>query len=142
MTILPMTMDDYDEAVALWEDTPGIGLSNADGPQAVARYLKRNPGMSQVARGAGGVLEGTLLCGHDGRRGFLHHLVVRPESRGRGIGHALVARGLAALRAEGIDKCHLFVYQENHLGRGFWTAEGWEERVTLVTMSKDIPVTE
>lgn len=141
--IQPMTMADYSEAFALWESTAGIGVSAADQPQAIARYLARNPGMSFTARCAETrALEGTLLCGHDGRRGYLHHLVVRPQSRGRGIGRALVERGLAALQAEGIDKCHLFVYKENSAGRDFWTAEGWSERVTLVIMSKDIPLVE
>ena len=141
MNIAPMTMADYAEALALWKATPGIGMSRADEPEAIARYLARNPGMSLVAREpAGGALVATLLCGHDGRRGYLHHLVVRPDCRGQGVGRALVERGLAALQAEGIDKCHLFVYKENDLGRAFWSASGWEERVYLVIMSKDIPL--
>lgn len=140
MCIQAMTIADYDEAYALWEATEGIGLSAGDSRAAIQRYLERNPGMSFVARSEAGVLEGTLLCGHDGRRGFLHHLVVHPASRRRGLGRELVARGLAALRAEGIDKCHLFVYKENLAGRAFWTAEGWSERITLVLMSKDIPL--
>ena len=28
--IMPMTMGDYDEVIALWKATPGIGLSDAD----------------------------------------------------------------------------------------------------------------
>lgn len=138
MHIQPMTMADYDAVYALWDACEGIGLSAGDTREAIQRYLTRNPNMSFVARAEDGEVEGALLCGHDGRRGLLHHLAVRPASRGRGIGRALVAQALDALRAEGIDKCHIIVYKENHAGRAFWTAEGWAERVTLVLMSKDI----
>ncbi len=33
---------------------------------------------------------GAILSGHDGRRGFVHHLVVLPEVRRQGIGQQLV----------------------------------------------------
>jgi ribosomal protein S18 acetylase RimI-like enzyme len=37
-----------------------------------------------------GVILGAVLCGNDGRRGYLHHLAVAAEWRRRGIGKALV----------------------------------------------------
>jgi putative acetyltransferase len=145
MRITEMSMDDYDEVYALWKASEGIGLSSADGPEAIARYLARNPRMSFVAReesgptgGQPGPVIGAALCGHDGRRGYLHHLAVRPDCRGQGLGSALVERCVQALAAEGIDKCHLFVYKLNEGGRAFWSKTGWSERVTLVLMSKDI----
>ncbi|HEX9018928.1 MAG TPA: GNAT family N-acetyltransferase [Anaerolineaceae bacterium] len=133
-----LTMQDYEDAVALWRSTEGIGLSSADSREAITAYLERNPGMSFVARGQQGELLGAVLCGHDGRRGYLHHAAVRADFRGQGIGQALVECCLGALQAVGIDKCHLFVYKDNHAGREFWEKTGWVERVTLVLMSKDI----
>jgi ribosomal protein S18 acetylase RimI-like enzyme len=138
MNITEMAMTDYEEAYALWQACEGIGLSAADAPERIARYLARNPGMSFTARDVHGRLVGTVLCGHDGRRGYLHHLAVDAGSRGQGIGRALVARSIAALRAEGIDRCHLFVYRKNQGGRAFWRNIGWEERVTLAIMSYDV----
>jgi ribosomal protein S18 acetylase RimI-like enzyme len=136
VNILEMTIADYAEVYDLWAATEGVGLSSADAPEAIAAYLARNPGMSFVAREASGALVGAVLCGHDGRRGFLHHLAVRPECRGQGAGRALVERCLAALSAEGIEKCHIFVYRGNQAGRAFWEKLGWDERTTLVIMSK------
>jgi len=133
----PMSMADYDEALALWQASEGVGLSQADSREAIARYLERNPGLSFAAR-AGGELVGAVLAGHDGRRGFLHHLAVKPAYRRQGIGRALTERCLAALRAEGIEKTHLFVYAENHAGRQFWRSLGWYERPELVIMSKNL----
>ncbi len=139
-TIRPMTIADYDAVIALWSASEGVGLSRADSRESVARYLERNPGLSLVAcvNEVPGVLAGAVLCGHDGRRGFLHHLAVDPQFRKRGLGRSLVARCIEGLAAEGIDKCHLFVFNENNEGRSFWLRCGWYTRPELVTMSIDI----
>ncbi len=136
--IREMNISDYDDALALWKSTEGMGLSAADSREAIARYLERNPGMSFVARAENGELVGAVLCGHDGRRGLLHHLAVRRDCRGKGLGRKLAERGLAALRGAGIDKCHLFVRRDNPSGQSFWAQAGWYERTDLVLMSKDI----
>jgi len=137
--IHPMNIQDYDDCLTLWQATEGMGLSKADSREAIDRYLARNPGMSFVARDGDGYLVGAVLCGHDGRRGMLHHLAVRTDCRGQGLGRELVERGMAALEQEGIDKCHLVVYQNNAGGRTFWLRTGWFERPELVLMSKNIP---
>jgi predicted N-acetyltransferase YhbS len=84
----------------LWERSEGVGLSAADERAPIDAFLKRNPKLSFVAA-AGDELIGTVLCGHDGRRGLIHHLVVAPEHRRRGVGAALLKSGLVALRGAG-----------------------------------------
>jgi N-acetylglutamate synthase len=138
MRIRAMEVADYEAVIALWQSCEGIGLSAADASGPVARYLARNPGMSFIALAEDGQVVGAALCGHDGRRGYLHHVAVAPDRRGQGLGEELVARCLQALQGEGIDKCHLFVYTDNHSGRAFWKKVGWLERDTLVLMSKDL----
>jgi N-acetylglutamate synthase len=133
-----MTFEDYPAVLALWQATEGMGLSRADAPEAIRAYLERNPGLSLVAHDDLGELVGAVLCGHDGRRGMLHHLAVHPGWRKRGLGRALVRRCLAGLAAAGIDKCHLVVYAANQAGRAFWLRTGWYERPELVLMSADI----
>jgi N-acetylglutamate synthase len=137
-TIRAMTMDDYPAVIALWQATEGMGLSQADSPERIRQYLARNPGLSLVAFSPRGDLIGAVLCGHDGRRGLLHHLAVHPDWRKLGVGRALVCRCLEGLAAAGIDKCHLFVYEKNQAGRSFWLRTGWYERPELVLMSTDI----
>jgi N-acetylglutamate synthase len=121
-------------ALELWRRTEGIALTDADEPAALARYLARNPGLSFVAWD-GGVMVGAVLGGHDGRRGFLHHLAVVPAHRLRGIGRSLVERALAAMRHEGIGKCHLLVVAGNEGGRRFWERLGWNGRADVELMS-------
>ena len=135
---LSFTEGDYDEAMALWRRCEGVALGRADAREHVAAYLRRNPGFSFVARGEDGALAGAVLCGHDGRRGYLHHLAVEPGCRGRGIGRALAARALDAVRAAGLEKCHLFVLAGNAAGRRFWARAGWRERTDLVIMTADL----
>jgi len=133
--IRPFTMADYPAAYALWQETEGIRLSSADEPEAIARYLQRNPGLSFVAYHEH-QLVGAVLCGHDGRRGFLHHLAVARPYRGHGVGRALVEHALHALAECSIAKCHLFVLQHNQQAVQFWRHLGWIERVELIVFSK------
>ena len=93
ITFRPMTIEDYPAAYALWQNAEGVGLSSADQFESIASYLARNPGISQAAYDKD-VLVGVMLCGHDGRRGYIHHLVVADSHRGQKIGRKLVERGL------------------------------------------------
>ncbi|MFS8630463.1 MAG: GNAT family N-acetyltransferase, partial [Bacillales bacterium] len=98
----------------------------------------RNPLLSFVAvlPNQENKIIGTSLCGHDGRRGYLYHVVVSDLYRNRGIGKSLVAKSLSGLKEQGIHKCHLFVYAKNELGKQFWTSTGWTLRKDIVIMSK------
>lgn len=126
---------DIPAALALWQGTPGIGLRDADNPQSLARYLRRNPGCSFVALTATGELAGVSLAGHDGRRGYLHHVAVPPALRKQGVGRRLVEHCLAALKAEGIDKVNFWVRAGNADGMAFWNRVGGRERDDLVVVS-------
>jgi ribosomal protein S18 acetylase RimI-like enzyme len=135
IVIREMTVQDYAEVLALWQTSEGVGLSDADSEEGVARYLHRNPGLSFVARD-GEHLVGAVLCGHDGRRGYIHHLAVGESHRRQGLGRALVERCLSALRRDGIDKCHIFVFADNRDTVAFWKRIGWTQRVELIMMSQ------
>jgi ribosomal protein S18 acetylase RimI-like enzyme len=135
MVIREMTIRDYDEVAGLWQSSQGVGLSDADSREGVARFLERNPGLSFVARD-GEHLVGVVLCGHDGRRGYIHHLAVSKSHRRKGLGRALVGRCLSALRQDGIGKCHIFVFGDNQDTVAFWKDIGWTQRVELLMMSQ------
>ncbi|MDE7390276.1 MAG: GNAT family N-acetyltransferase, partial [Lachnospiraceae bacterium] len=115
MEIRPMTIADYDEVFAMWQITTKRALSEADSRENIDFYLKRNEGMSQVAL-ADGRIVGTVLCGHDGRRGFIHHMAVREEYRRHNIASLMAKKALSALAESGIEKTHIFCYTNNNLG--------------------------
>lgn len=129
-----MTIADYDEVRALWQQSEGIDLSGADSRSSITRFLERNPGLSFVARD-GKQLVGAVLCGHDGRRGYIDHLAVRKSHRRQGIGRMLASRCLYNLMQNGIQKWNLFVREDNQDAIAFWSKLGWQQRVELVTMS-------
>jgi N-acetylglutamate synthase len=133
-TMRPMLAADYEAAMALLRRSCGVQLRDADSFEAIARYLARNPGLSFVAEIDGGVA-GCVFGGHDGRRGYLYHLVVDAPHRGWGIGRALVSRAMSALASEGIAKIHIDVLQQNEEGMRFWRAVGLSERGDIARMS-------
>lgn len=136
--IQEMTPSDIDDALALWQGMEGIGLDEVvDSPQGIGQHLARNPGLSFVAT-VDGDLAGTILGGHDGRRGYLHHLAVAERHRRGGIGRGLVDRSLHALRELGIRRCHVFVFEEGAAAQAFWNAIGWERREHLSIMTRNI----
>lgn len=130
------SLGDYDEVMQLWKHTEGVGLNESDERPAIAAFLERNQGLSRVAVTPEGKIVGALLCGHDGRRGYLHHLAVAPEYRRQGIGQALVETCIGELKTLGIPKCNLFLYSNNDSGRLFWKRRGWDAREDLVVVQK------
>jgi ribosomal protein S18 acetylase RimI-like enzyme len=124
MNIREMTIRDYDEIIELFRNTPGISVREADSRDATEAYLKRNPSLSFVAVGDSKVI-GCIMGGHDGRRGYLQHLVVLPEYRNQGIGEKLFMACITALQKIGISKTHIFVFKTNDLANKFWPDKGW-----------------
>ena len=137
MDIREFLPEDYDNAVALWQRCEGIGLSAADERCPLTRFLERNPGLCFVAFD-NDELVGTILCGNDGRRGYLYHLAVDPRYRHQGLGKQLMERSLKELKAAGIDKSHIMVFGSNESGLKFWKGAGWKTRPEIVLMSFDI----
>lgn len=137
VSIRAMTPADYDEVLRLWQSCDGIGLSSADSRENITQYLDRNPGMSFVAERQGEII-GAVLCGHDGRRGLIHHMAVAKHARRQGIGAALEKCCIDSLCSVGIGKCHIMVMADNAEGAGFWRRLGWQDRTTIRLMSKDV----
>ena len=137
IAIREMNIDDYEPVYSLWTVIDRIGLSDADSKEGIKRFLVRNPGLSFIACD-GEQIVGAALCGHDGRRGYIHHLVVAKSHRKQGIGKSLVGRCMYALMRIGIAKCHLFVFDDNQEAIKFWNKVGWTERVELMMMSQHL----
>lgn len=126
-----MTIDDYDGVYALWTKIRGFGLRSVDDSrEGIDRFLKRNPTTSVVAYEDGKVV-GSILCGHDGRRGCLYHVCVDEDYRRRGIGRAMVGMAMEALKKEEISKVSLIAFTKNDVGNAFWNTIGWTRRLDL-----------
>ncbi len=125
--IQPMREDDYDDVRALWMTIRGFGIRALDDSREdVARFIRRNPTTSVVAR-ADGRIVGSILCGSDGRQGALYHVCVAREYRRRGIGTRMVGYCMERLREMGINKVSLIAFVDNSAGNAFWRQIGWKK---------------
>lgn len=131
MKIRKMATGDYEAVFSLWKETAGMGLrSQDDSREGIERFLARNPNTCFVAE-VNATVSGVILCGHDGRRGYIYHMAVAQMYRKKGIGHRLLSTALSALRAEGINRAALVVYKNNAQGNSFWESEGFSLRDDL-----------
>ena len=138
MLIRPMSMLDYDAVYTLWLHTPGMGLNATDDSrEGIDRYIRRNPTTCFVAEVEGSII-GVILSGHDGRRGYIHHMAVDMASRRQGIGSTLLEQALSALKAEGITKVALVVFARNQLGNAFWEKHGFITRDDILYRNREL----
>ena len=124
-TTRALTIEDYEPVVELWRRTDGIILSDTDAKEPMRRFLSRNPDLSLVAERNDEVI-GAILCSHDGRRGYLHHLAVDQRYRRQGLGGELVQQCLSLLQCEGIVKGNIFILEDNEGGVAFWGRNGFK----------------
>jgi ribosomal protein S18 acetylase RimI-like enzyme len=137
MKLSRLVTADYDNAVSLWRHAQGMGTSGIETAEAFSSFLKRNPALSFKITDRGKIV-GTILCGHDGRRGYLHHLSVAAGYPNQSIGKTLIDRSLDGLNRIGIRKCHIFISVSNKAGQEFWRSVDWNEQGDLTVFSHDI----
>ena len=133
-----MTIEDYEKVYQLWLSCAGMGLNNLDDSRnGIAKYLDRNPNTCFVAEKSEEII-GVIIAGHDGRRGFIYHTAVNPDYRNQGIATKLVDAAMAALKANGVNKVALVVFDRNKVGNEFWEKTGFTVREDLVYRNKAI----
>jgi ribosomal protein S18 acetylase RimI-like enzyme len=74
-----------------------------------------------------------LMAGHDGHRGWLHHVATASEHRGRGYARRLLAHAESYLAALGIPKINLQLRSDNEAVTGFYEELGYrvEPRIQM-----------
>lgn len=131
IVIREMKQEDYEEIYKLWNTINGFGMRSIDDSrEGIERFIKRNPTTSVVAE-IDGKIVGTILCGHDGRRGCFYHVCVQKEYRTYGIGKSMALAAMQALQKEHINKVCLIAFKSNEVGNRFWKSVGWNFREDL-----------
>ena len=137
-----MTIEDYEKIYSFWISIDGVGLNSLDDSKnGIEKYLLRNPKTCFIAK-INREIVGTIMCGNDGRRGYIHHTAVSNSMRRVGIGKKLVDAAITGLIEEGINKVALVVFQHNKTGNMFWDSIGFYRRKDLVYRDKIITVKE
>jgi len=129
-------MEDYNAVIGLWRGLTGMGLSSADEPKEIERFLTANPETVLVLT-RNDVVIGSVLGGFDGRRGYLYHLAVKEEDQGQGYGTLLLTELERRFKSLGAMRLHLMIYIDNKASE-FYRKRGWWVRDELNIMSKDL----
>lgn len=138
MEIRKMEISDYKSVYNLWISCKGMGLNDVDDSEnGISRFLERNPETCFVAIDNNEIV-GVILCGNDGRRGYIYHTAVKPSERNKGIGTKLVDEAMKAFEDIGITKVALVVFEKNEIGNAFWEDKGFVPREDLVYRNKQI----
>ena len=133
-----MEISDYKSVYNLWISCKGMGLNDVDDSEnGISRFLERNPETCFVAIDNNEIV-GVILCGNDGRRGYIYHTAVKPSKRNKGIGTKLVDEAMKAFEDIGITKVALVVFEKNEIGNAFWENKGFTPREDLVYRNKQI----
>ena len=134
MRIVPMQPEHYLDLVKLWRSFPGNAMTGADSPEGFSCFLQGNGEFCFTAF-AEDSPAGSVMAGHDRRRGYVYHLAVRKDLQGTGMGRALMERCEKALYDAGIEKIHLFIFRDNPAIE-FYRKIGWHLRDDIEVMSR------
>ncbi len=117
-------MRDYDRVVSLWKKA-GLEIRPGDERAQIRRKLERDPELFLVAE-ENGLLVGTVLGSWDGRRGWIHHLAIRPNKQRSGLGTMIISELERRMRKKGVLKVNAIVYRTNKKSINFFKKNGYE----------------
>lgn len=136
MHIESLAPPEFDAAVALWHD---VGLTRPwNDPIADLHRAVAGPSSTVLAGRDGDELVATAMVGHDGHRGWVYYVAVRPDRRRQGHGRAIMRACETWLAARDVPKINLMVRTENDAVIDFYAALGYGHD-DVVVMSKRLP---
>jgi len=132
-----LTTSDYSRIVALWQ-AAGLHIrpTGRDSEEAFERQMA---GGLQTAIGIeieNGDLIGVVLVTHDGRKGWINRLAVRPDWRRQGVAKQLITAAEDVLHQQGIDVIAALIEPGNTPSLACFLGSGYEEYVGLHYVSK------
>lgn len=130
MHIADWPVDRADEAVALWD---ACGLTRPwNDPHADLTRAMGGPCSTVLAAVEDDVLTGTAMVGHDGHRGWVYYLAVRPDRRRAGLGRDLMNASERWLMQRKVPKINLMVRTTNTSVVAFYESLGYKDGEVLV----------
>jgi GNAT superfamily N-acetyltransferase len=121
---------DFDSVAALWQAV-GFNVPPND-PARDIDFLLHHANATLLVCDVQDEVAGTILACHDGHRGWLYRLAVRPEQRGQGYGRALLAAAEQWLAARGLVKIELLIRDTNAALKPYYERFGYEHTPRIV----------
>jgi len=137
LLIEPLPGERAAAAIELWREA-GLTRPWNDPAEDLQRALD-GPTSAVLAAFERGELIATAMVGHDGHRGWVYYLAVRPGARRRGHGRAMMAACEAWLADRGVPKLNLMVRAENAAVRAFYLSLGYDAEDVAVLSRRLAP---
>ena len=116
MKIVKMSLDNYSLVKDLWRECE-LREEPEDQREEIAILLESPQATGFIAE-ENGKIAGAVLCGSDGRYGYIHHLAVAKSARKQGIGKSLVEECIRFVQRRHII---IMVRKNNEIGNAFWS---------------------
>jgi ribosomal protein S18 acetylase RimI-like enzyme len=130
MDIRALTAADRGAATSLWDEA---GMTRPwNEPDSDFDRVLRGPTSAVLGALDAGELGATVMVGHDGHRGWVYYLAVKPGIRRRGLGRRMMHEAESWLRERGAVKLNLMVRDGNPEALGFYQQLGYEEAEVTV----------
>jgi ribosomal protein S18 acetylase RimI-like enzyme len=131
MAIRTATLADEPAVTALWLACNLV--THYNDPATDFRFALSGPSSAVILHeDQTGQIDGSVMVGHDGHRGWLYYVATSPAARGSGLGRAMVEAAEQWLRKRGVSKAQLLVRQTNPEAVAFYEHLGFEAAQTIV----------
>ena len=117
--------------IDIWKQTFHYGTAHNEPKLAIAKKVERQDGLFFVALSTGDQVVGTVMCGHDGHRGWIYSLAVLPELQRSGLGSELMLHAERTLKLLGCIKINLQITEGNEGVQSFYETLGYSAEVRV-----------
>lgn len=135
--IRPFAEQDRSEVIALWK-VCGLVVPWNDPDKDIDRKLQVSPELFLVAL-VGDHIEGAVMGGYEGHRGWINYLAVAPHQRRGGLGRQLIQTLESLLRERGCPKINLQIRASNTDVIAFYRELGFTEDAAVSMGKRLIP---
>ncbi|HVO43411.1 MAG TPA: GNAT family N-acetyltransferase [Aggregatilineales bacterium] len=139
ITIRRLGLEDYTAMCEVWKDS-GVHYQPS-GRESYASFARQMASGLQTAIGAcaDGQLVGVALATHDGRKGWINRLGVRPAFQRQGIGRMLVEEVERILHEQGMTIVAALVEKWNDASLSLFQSEGYKIMDAYYLTKRDTP---
>ena len=135
MKVEKFNISEYEAVNELWRRA-GLSAGLSDTRQEITRFQEYNPDTCLVGRDeSNNSIIAVCFGGFDGRRGFIHRLVVDPVKQNQGYGKQILKAVIDRFRKNGVVKLHLLLEKGNPQAKIFYRNMGWEKRDDIILIS-------
>ena len=111
MNIRPIRDGDEAALAELWRSCGLVRPWND--PSSDIAFARATPQAEIFVGELVGTVVASVMCGHDGHRGWVYYLAVSPDCQGENLGRAMMTQAENHLRALGVPKLELMIRETN-----------------------------